>query len=147
MLKLYFNGATFWNNHPISIDKGADVIVQNPCSQSKVLISPWARLWCESLNRIVMAVTPGLLRWWIQADGGKCKLREMMTRSTEIFMLMRQRLPGTAWNWKHDSIVRAYQAWGRDFVWLLRQSRRYTTPKATVSMNNAIWLNSHQLIV
>ncbi len=147
------NGATFLNNTPISIDKGAKVIAQNSMFTTKGIDISGELTMMGIPEQNSKTVTPGL---HYAADGFRLSsgnanfiARNMASVTGNIYADDAATITLGQPETETPTISSAYQAWAETLLYGFDTAYRgaITAPKATVSMNNAIWhLNSQSSI-
>ncbi|HHS5490055.1 TPA: serine protease autotransporter toxin Sat [Escherichia coli] len=147
------NGATFLNNTPISIDKGAKVIVQNSMFTTKGIDISGELTMMGIPEQNSKTVTPGLhyAADGFRLSGGNANFiaRNMASVTGNIYADDAATITLGQPETETPTISSAYQAWAETLLYGFDTAYRgaITAPKATVSMNNAIWhLNSQSSI-
>ncbi|EMG1126633.1 serine protease autotransporter toxin Sat [Escherichia coli] len=147
------NGATFLNNTPISIDKGAKVIAQNSMFTTKGIDISGELTMMGIPEQNSKTVTPGLhyAADGFRLSGGNANFiaRNMASVTGNIYADDAATITLGQPETETPTISSAYQAWAETLLYGFDTAYRgaITAPKATVSMNNAIWhLNSQSSI-
>ena len=147
------NGATFLNNTPISIDKGAKVIAQNSMFTTKGIDISGELTMTGIPEQNSKTVTPGLhyAADGFRLSGGNANFiaRNMASVTGNIYADDAATITLGQPETETPTISSAYQAWAETLLYGFDTAYRgaITAPKATVSMNNAIWhLNSQSSI-
>ncbi|HGU8377774.1 TPA: serine protease autotransporter toxin Sat [Escherichia coli] len=147
------NGATFLNNTPISIDKGAKVIAQNSMFTTKGIDISGELTMMGIPEQNSKTVTPGLhyAADGFRLSGGNANFiaRNMASVTRNIYADDAATITLGQPETETPTISSAYQAWAETLLYGFDTAYRgaITAPKATVSMNNAIWhLNSQSSI-
>ena len=147
------NGATFLDNTPISIDKGAKVIAQNSMFTTKGIDISGELTMMGIPEQNSKAVTPGLhyAADGFRLSGGNANFiaRNMASVTGNIYADDAATITLGQPETETPTISSAYQAWAETLLYGFDTAYRgaITAPKATVSMNNAIWhLNSQSSI-
>ncbi|EDX35521.1 TPA: serine protease autotransporter toxin Sat [Shigella dysenteriae] len=148
-----FNGATFLDNTPISIDKGAKVIAQNSMFTTKGIDISGELTMMGIPEQNSKTVTPGLhyAADGFRLSGGNANFiaRNMASVTGNIYADDAATITLGQPETETPTISSAYQAWAETLLYGFDTAYRgaITAPKATVSMNNAIWhLNSQSSI-
>lgn len=147
------NGATFLDNTPISIDKGAKVIAQNSMFTTKGIDISGELTMMGIPEQNSKTVTPGLhyAADGFRLSGGNANFiaRNMASVTGNIYADDAATITLGQPETETPTISSAYQAWAETLLYGFDTAYRgaITAPKATVSMNNAIWhLNSQSSI-
>ncbi|WP_449265894.1 serine protease autotransporter toxin Sat [Escherichia coli] len=147
------NGATFLNNTPISIDKGAKVIAQNSMFTTKGIDISGELTMMGIPEQNSKTVTPGFhyAADGFRLSGGNANFiaRNMASVTGNIYADDAATITLGQPETETPTISSAYQAWAETLLYGFDTAYRgaITAPKATVSMNNAIWhLNSQSSI-
>ena len=147
------NGATFLDNTPISIDKGAKVIAQNSMFTTKGIDISGELTMMGIPEHNSKTVTPGLhyAADGFRLSGGNANFiaRNMASVTGNIYADDAATITLGQPETETPTISSAYQAWAETLLYGFDTAYRgaITAPKATVSMNNAIWhLNSQSSI-
>lgn len=147
------NGATFLKNTPISIDKGAKVIAQNSMFTTKGIDISGELTMMGIPEQNSKTVTPGLhyAADGFRLSGGNANFiaRNMASVTGNIYADDAATITLGQPETETPTISSAYQAWAETLLYGFDTAYRgaITAPKATVSMNNAIWhLNSQSSI-
>ena len=147
------NGATFLNNTPISIDKGAKVIAQNSMFTTKGIDISGELTMMGIPEQNSKTVTPCLhyAADGFRLSGGNANFiaRNMASVTGNIYADDAATITLGQPETETPTISSAYQAWAETLLYGFDTAYRgaITAPKATVSMNNAIWhLNSQSSI-
>lgn len=147
------NGATFLNNTPISIDKGAKVIAQNSMFTTKGIDISGELTMMGIPEQNSKTVTPGshYAADGFRLSGGNANFiaRNMASVTGNIYADDAATITLGQPETETPTISSAYQAWAETLLYGFDTAYRgaITAPKATVSMNNAIWhLNSQSSI-
>lgn len=147
------NGATFLDNTPISIDKGAKVIAQNSMFTTKGIDISGELTMMGIPEQNSKTVTPGLhyAADGFRLSGGNANFiaRNMAAVTGNIYADDAATITLGQPETETPTISSAYQAWAETLLYGFDTAYRgaITAPKATVSMNNAIWhLNSQSSI-
>ncbi len=147
------NGAIFLDNTPISIDKGAKVIAQNSMFTTKGIDISGELTMMGIPEQNSKTVTPGLhyAADGFRLSGGNANFiaRNMASVTGNIYADDAATITLGQPETETPTISSAYQAWAETLLYGFDTAYRgaITAPKATVSMNNAIWhLNSQSSI-